>query len=235
MFVPLYDHNPLDHIARPVVNWSLIAVTCVIWLVFQSGFVVDGFVATAWTLGITPLFVLDGLALPPEIALMPEWARPFTYAFAHADLWHLGGNMLFLWVFGDNVEDALGHVRYLVFYLLAAAAGAMLHTLMLPASDGPLIGASGAVAGVVAAYLVLHPRVKLWILVLGRIPLRLTARWPLAFWVGMQFVFALSPSQEPVAWWAHVGGLAAGAVLVFVLRRRGVPLFDRGLEPGRIG
>jgi membrane associated rhomboid family serine protease len=230
MFVPLYDHNPLDHIPRPFVNWTLIALNILIFVVFESGVVVDGFLATVWGLGLTPAYLLDGLPPPPDIALVPEWATVFTYAFVHADLWHLGGNLLFLWVFGDNVEDALGHLRYLVFYLLCAAAGGLMHALMMAGSEGPLVGASGAVAGVVAAYLMLHPRVKLWILVLGRIPLRITAVWPLALWVGYQLASPLIMEDGQIAWWAHVGGLLAGAVLVTVLRRPGVALFDRDVD-----
>lgn len=226
MFVPIYDYNQLDHIPRPFVNWVLIGFNVLVYLLFESGAVIDAFLATVWGLGLTPVFLLDGLPPPPEIALVPEWATVFTYAFVHADMWHLAGNLLFLWVFGDNVEDALGHARYLAFYLLCAAAGGLLHALMMPTSDGPLIGASGAVAGVVAAYLMLHPRVKLWILVLGRIPLRMTALWPLALWVCFQFISPLLMPGDEVAWWAHIGGLLAGAALVTVLRRPGVYLFD---------
>lgn len=233
MFVPLYDHNPLEHIPRPYVNWALIATSVLVYLLFQSGFFIDAHLATAFGLGLTPVNFLDGLP-PPDWALVPEWASLVTYSFVHGDMMHLLGNMVFLWVFGDNVEDALGHGRYLLFYLLAAAAGGLAHALVMPAMDGPLIGASGSVAGVVGAYLMLHPRTKLWILVLGRIPLRLTARWPLLAWVGVQFVFILSPDDGGVAWWAHIGGLLAGALLVLVLRRPGVPLFDRGMTAEKV-
>ena len=107
-----------------------------------------------------------------QIAVVPETLTYVTYSFLHGDIFHLGGNMLFLWVFGDNIEDALGHVKFLVFYLLCAAAGALFHGLLAPLSQVPLIGASGAIAGVVTAYLILHPRVKIWILAFARIPLR---------------------------------------------------------------
>jgi hypothetical protein len=119
---------------------------------------------------------------------VPEEATYITYAFLHGDIFHLGGNMLFLWVFGDNVEDALGHLRFLLFYLLCAAAGALMHGLLGPDSQVPLIGASGAVAGVVAAYLMLHPRVKVWILAFGRIPLRIPAYIALGLWILFQLV-----------------------------------------------
>src|SRR5690606_37453976 len=142
-----------------------------------------------------------------------------TYSFLHGDLLHLAGNMLFLWVFGDNVEDALGHIRYLVFYLSCTAAGAAVHGMILPESQSPLIGASGAVAGVVAAYLLLHPRVKLWVLVFGRIPLRVPAFVALALWVGSQFLMLFADTGNQISWGAHIGGILAGGILVIFLRR----------------
>nr|MBA3447060.1 rhomboid family intramembrane serine protease [Pseudaminobacter sp.] len=136
-------------------------------------------------------------------------------------------NMLFLWVFGDNVEDALGHFRYLVFYLLCAAAGAVVHGMIAPDSQVPLIGASGAVAGIVAAYLILHPKVKVWVLAFGRIPLRIPAYITLALWIAFQFLMLAVGGEDQISWACHVGGIVAGAVLVLVLRRRAVPLMDR--------
>ncbi len=135
--------------------------------------------------------------------------------------------MLFLWVFGDNVEDALGHFKFLIFFLACAAAGAFFHGIVLPESRAPLIGASGAVAGIVAAYLLLHPKVKVWVLAFGRLPLRIPAVIPLLIWIGFQFVMLVSDTNGAVSWPAHVGGIIAGAVLVLVMRRPGVPLFDR--------
>jgi membrane associated rhomboid family serine protease len=137
--------------------------------------------------------------------------------------------MLFLWVFGDNVEDALGHFRFLVFYLACAVAGAFAHGIAAPDSQAPLIGASGAIAGVVAAYLMLHPRVKIWVLALGRIPLRLPASIVLVLWIGFQLFMMVAGGDDEISWAAHLGGVVAGAVLVVFMRRRGVPLFDRGI------
>src|SRR5690606_1926860 len=137
----------------------------------------------------------------------------------------------FLWVFGDNVEDAVGHWRFLLFYLLCAVGAGLAHALMVPDSPSPLVGASGAVAGIVAAYLILHPRVKIWVLAFGRLPLRLSALWVLGFWVLVQVWSVVMMGDGNVAWWAHIGGLASGALLILVLRRPGVHLFDRGLNP----
>jgi membrane associated rhomboid family serine protease len=101
---------------------------------------------------------------------------------------------------------------------------------MLPTSQLPLIGASGAVAGVIAAYLLLHPRVRVWVLAFRIIPLRISAAWVLGIWVATQFVMVLLQHADQVAWWAHIGGMAAGAVLILFMRRPGVPLFDRRLS-----
>jgi membrane associated rhomboid family serine protease len=152
-----------------------------------------------------------------------------TYMFLHGGWMHLIGNMLFLWVFGDNVEDAMGHGRFLAFYLLAGIAGGLAHTLSGPTSTVPLVGASGAIAGVVAAYLMLHPRVKLWVLVLGRFPLKVSAVWAIGAWAAFQVVMLLVASDHTTAWWAHIGGFAAGAVLLPIMRKPGVALFDRDL------
>ena len=141
--------------------------------------------------------------------------------------------MLFLWVFGDNVEDALGHIKFLIFYALCAVAGALLHGLIAPESQVPLIGASGAIAGVVTAYLMLHPRVKVWILAFGRIPLRIPAYITLALWILFQFVMFAVGGDEQISFACHVGGIIAGAVLVLVLRSRDVPLFDREIVTPR--
>jgi membrane associated rhomboid family serine protease len=230
MFLPLYDINPIKHLARPYVNYGLIAVTVVVFFV-TGGVDMPAIEQSAVSFGLIPSVVNDIHALPPEAVLVPTAATYVTYAFLHANLIHLGGNMLFLWVFGDNIEDAVGHGRYLVFYLLCAAGGGLAHTLVNPESPIPLIGASGAVAGIVAAYLLLHPRVKLWVLVLGRIPLKLSATWVLGAWAGFQVLNVLLavPGEDNIAWWAHVGGLVTGAALIVVMRRRGVPLFDKAL------
>jgi membrane associated rhomboid family serine protease len=147
--------------------------------------------------------------------------------FLHGSWIHLLGNMLFLWVFGDNIEDAMGHVRFIMFYLMCGIFAAVLHSWMNPTSDLPLIGASGAVAGVIAAYIILHPKVKVWVLALWRIPIRITAAWALGIWIAAQFGNLLFQSEESVAWWAHIGGLLAGATLILFMRRRGVVLFDK--------
>jgi membrane associated rhomboid family serine protease len=226
MFIPLHDANSLKHVRFQYVTFGLIAANVLVFLVtgLQG---LDWAQATAIGLGYIPSVAFEHAVLPPDLAFVPPNATYVTYAFLHGDILHLGGNMLFLWVFGDNVEDALGHWKFLAFYLLCAIAGAWLHGIMAPMSNSPLIGASGAVAGIVSAYLLLHPRVKIWILALGRIPLRIPAWIVLALWIAFQFAMLAIQGEEQISWAAHVGGIIAGVLLVLVLRRRGVPLFDR--------
>jgi membrane associated rhomboid family serine protease len=162
--------------------------------------------------------------------------------FLHGGFLHILGNMLYLWIFGDNVEDRMGHLRYLVFYLLCGWAASYAHVWSDPASRLPSIGASGAIAGVLGAYLVLYPRAK----VVTLIPLgffteivRIPAFLVLAFWFLQQFVAgALSLSARTaqsggVAWWAHIGGFATGLLLVGLFQRRRRRLTDVWWEGSR--
>jgi membrane associated rhomboid family serine protease len=232
MFIPLHDRNALKHIRKQYVTLGLIAAN-VITYALASVMPDAAYELGVYGLGFIPAILLGGATLDPSLVLVPEGATYITYSFLHGSWLHLGSNMLFLWVFGDNVEDALGHFKFLFFYLACAAAGALMHGLVLPASEAPLIGASGAVSGVVAAYLMLHPKVRVWVLVFMRFPLPLPAFIPLLFWVGQQFVMLVIDGESNVSWGAHVGGILAGAVLVLFLRRPGVPLFDRAIVTPR--
>ncbi|MCB1500739.1 MAG: rhomboid family intramembrane serine protease [Bauldia sp.] len=226
---PIHDGRELTHVARPYATWAIILVNVAVYFVFEGGLGGDVSFAAVYGFGLIPATYNDYFELPPDILAVPDWLTLVTYAFLHADFWHLLGNMVFLWVFADNIEDAFGHLRFVLFYLLCAAGAGLVFVLSDPDAQTPLVGASGAIAGVVAAYLMLHPRQRIWVLVLMRIPLRLPAFWVLGFWVVFQFYSILvAQPGEQVAWWAHVGGLITGALLVLVMRRRGVPLFDRG-------
>ena len=232
VFIPLRDDNSLKSIPFQYVTVSLIIVNVLVYLLEVNGLseaAIAGF-------GLTPreLFGTTTLLAPSSFDGggydLCEGTTLLTYMFFHADIFHLVGNMLFLWVFGDNVEDAMGHARFLVFYLACGVFAGLCHALMAPDSDLPLIGASGAVAGVIAAYLMLHPRVNVWVLAFKIIPLRLTAGLMLGLWIGFQILMVALPDGGEVAWWAHIGGLIAGAVLILFMRRPGVPLFDRGVS-----
>lgn len=226
MFIPLHDANSLKYIKLQYVTFGLIAANVVVFL-FTALSGEQASFAAVLGLGYIPSVVFDTAELPSEYIVVPEDFTYITYAFLHGDIFHLGGNMLFLWVFGDNVEDALGHIRYLAFYLLCAAGGAVMHGMIAPDSQVPLIGASGAIAGIVAAYLILHPRVKIWVLAFGRIPLRIPAYITLGLWILFQFAMLAVGGEDQISWACHAGGILAGAVLVLVLRRRDVPLLDK--------
>jgi len=232
VFIPLSDDNPLRSIRFQWVTLGLIAANVAVFLLENTP---EGQAAIAsFALIPTELFqvrIFGGTAVGLDQGVrVPEGLTLITYQFLHSDILHLLSNMLFLWVFGDNVEDAMGHFKFLLFYLLSGVAGGLAHAWMLPNSTLPLIGASGAVAGVIAAYLILHPRVRVWVLAFRIIPLRIKAAWVLGVWAVTQIVMVTLAPFDQVAWWAHIGGMVAGAILVLVLRRPGVPLFDRGLE-----
>lgn len=225
---PIHDGRPLVHINRPFGCWALLAANIFVYFFIQGGGLESVSQGSVLSFGLIPAVYNNHLLLPPEFEAIPGWLTIITYSFLHGDIWHLGGNMLFLWVFADNVEDAFGHVRFIVFYLLCAAGAGYLFVLTDPTGQAPVIGASGAIAGIVAAYLMLHPKQKIWFLALGRIPLRLRAHWVLGFWVLFQ-IYSILVAQpgDQTAWWTHIGGLITGAVLVVVMRRPGVLLFDR--------
>ena len=226
MFIPLHDANTLKHIKLQWVTMGLIAVNIVVWL-FTGVIATESVAQAAFVgLGYIPAVAFHYAHLEPALAITPAPLTYVSYSFVHSGFWHLASNMLFLWVFGDNVEDAMGHARFLAFFFLCGLGGSLFHAGMYPDSQQPLIGASGAISGVVAAYLMLHPRVKVWVLVFMRVPLPLPAFVPLILWTGQQFVMLALEPDGNVSWGAHVGGIIAGALLVLVMRRRGVPLFD---------
>ncbi|MDZ7752361.1 MAG: rhomboid family intramembrane serine protease [Gammaproteobacteria bacterium] len=229
MFLPLYDANPLRVIAFQRTTTALIVLCTLVFLYQNPSAGIEGR-AFVVAYGMVPAVLFGHAELASELARVPAGATLLTTLFLHGDLPHLLGNMLFLWVFGDNVEEAMGHLRFLAFYLLCGVLAALAHGLADPYSIKPLIGASGAVAGVMGAYVMLHPRVRILILVVGRLPLYLPAYLILGAWLLFQLVMPMAAGDgHAVAWWAHVAGFMAGAVLVITFRRSGVVLFDRGV------
>ena len=224
-FIPVHDDNALRSIRFQWVTLALIVLNVAVFAATIAGVPENVMLSFA----IVPRELLDegvrGAATYPHrynaVDVREIWTL-LTYMFMHGNIMHLIGNMLFLWVFGDNVEDAMGHGRFLVFYVLCGIFAALFHTWMLPSSEVPLIGASGAVAGVIAAYLILYPRVQVWILVFRFLPLKLPVFLVLGSWIALQFAMPFITQGGQISWYAHVGGILAGAVLVFVLRRPGV-------------
>jgi membrane associated rhomboid family serine protease len=227
LFMPVWDLNPIKKIRYQYVTVGIIALNIVIYFLFETHFILHA-----------PASFVDALSLRPRdvqplssfLQHIPEQFRLVTYLFLHGSILHLLGNMVFLYVFGDNVEDAMGHVRFIVFYLLCGAFAALVHSAMTPSPDMPLIGASGAISGVIGAYLMLHPNIRVWVLmpvpVFPFLPLRFSAGFVIGVWILYQFVSAFFLSKDATAWWAHIGGFLAGVLLVTVMKRPGVRLFD---------
>jgi membrane associated rhomboid family serine protease len=223
MFVPLHDNTPLQVIRFQYVTGALIIINVVIFLLTGAFDSEETLWAIATGYGIVPVELISVVDPGTAYNPIPEPLTLITYQFLHGGWWHLIANMAFLWVFADNIEDAFGHFGFLIFYLLCGIAAGMLHTLVDPHSGAPLIGASGAVSGVLASYMLLYPRARVWILLFLRIPLPIPAVWALGGWFALQLVSALiSPTEESiqVGWWAHVGGFLAGLILTLVLRSR---------------
>ena len=231
--IPLKDDVPGRSV--PFVTVGLIALNLVAF-VYQASLAIDtrgpdGRAAEAFIVefGLVPCRLTGG-------CLTSDFPSPvltiFTSMFLHGGLFHIGGNMLYLWIFGDNVEDRLGHGRFLVFYLLAGVAAALAQTLVSPESRVPMVGASGAVSGILGAYLFLFPYATILSLVTFGFFIKLIhvpATIVLGFWVVVQFLNGyLTYSARSlgrgesggVAWFAHIGGFLAGIVLLFLLRPR---------------
>lgn len=224
MFLPLYDGVALRFLKRPSVTWALIAANIAVFALTGMG-LFGGDEKMDLAFGFIPAVFFDHAALAKGLEIVPSPITLLTGMFLHGSFVHLAGNMLFLWVFGDNVEDAMGSLRFLIFYLAAGIGAALLHGFLNADSEAPLIGASGAIAGVIAAYLLLYPKVKVWGLALQVIPLFIPALWFLGFWFLFQIYSAFTDHTSEVGFWAHVGGFVIGAALTPLLRRREVPIF----------
>ncbi len=225
--IPLYDDNPT---LRPSVLTWLIIAACVAVYLWQFSLPTRAGEAIVYSLGVIPAVLFGRAELPPQLQMVPGWASVFTSMFLHGGWMHLLGNMLYLWIFGNNVEDAMGHGRFLVFYLLCGLAAALAQSLIDPGSTIPMIGASGAIAGVLGAYLMLHPRANVRVLLVIFFYIRLLnvpAVIVLGLWFALQLLSGWGSSAEEggVAFWAHIGGFVAGIVLIPLFKDRDVPLF----------
>jgi membrane associated rhomboid family serine protease len=223
--IPLYDDNPIRR--PPIINYGLMGL-CIGAFLWQLGHdqhrVLYGY-------GMIPAVLFGSAQLAPHLHILPPWATMFTSMFLHGGWFHLIGNMIFLWIFGNNVEDALNHFRYLVLYLASGVAAALGQGLSDPGSHVPMIGASGAIAGVLGAYAVLCPRanvhVFVWIVIFFRV-VNVPAWTLLGLWFVMQLISGLDQQrgQPGVAFWAHIGGFVTGMILIIVLRPPATALFQ---------
>jgi membrane associated rhomboid family serine protease len=232
---PLRDNIPTLHI--PVVTVTLIAANVVAYFFWQQGGLSlgspssDGYLCNLYSYAYVPAELTEGGQVGPRGCREgPTWLTVFTSMFMHGGLLHLGGNMLFLWIFGNNVEDSMGRVKFLAFYLLGGLAATALQTAVGPGSEIPNVGASGAIAGVLGGYLLLFPRARvitLIFIVFFVTFVELPAILVLGFWFVQQLLFGYfelgsAGAEGGVAYFAHIGGFVFGllAVRLFAERRR---------------
>lgn len=228
--IPLHDDNP-THLF-PFFTIIFIAI-CVLVFLFEMGMPAEARQAFVYAFAAIPAVVTQQVSLPPELGVIPAELTVISSMFMHGGFMHLAGNMLYLWIFGNNVEDAMGHMRFIIFYLLCGVIATLAHVAQTPDSQIPLVGASGAISGVLGAYLLLYPHARVLVLIpLGFFSqlVRLPAVWVLGFWFVLQlFNSAMSsPEGGGVAWFAHIGGFIAGMILIPFFKMKGMPLFHDG-------
>jgi membrane associated rhomboid family serine protease len=232
---PYKDENPTY--LTPIVTLAVIAANVAVWLLVQGAGTMPALPESVCELGLIPGELLGrvpaGYQVPvgPGVACVvaeqPNWVTPVTSMFLHGGWFHLIGNMWFLWVFGNNIEDAMGHARFAVFYLVCGLLAAAAQVLAQPSSPIPMVGASGAISGIMGAYLVLYPRVRVHTLVfLGFFITRWTlpAYVMLLYWALIQMLGSLpslagTEAGGGVAFMAHLGGFAAGVLLIKLFAR----------------
>jgi membrane associated rhomboid family serine protease len=226
--IPLSDDNPAE--TKPILTVTIIAVNVLVFA-YQITLAPRASQLMIYQYGAIPAVVAGKQSLAPPIAVVPPMFSIITSMFLHGGFFHIIGNMLYLWIFGNNIEDAMGRIRYLAFYLICGVAASLSHILSDPSSVIPTIGASGAISGVLGAYLMLYPRAHVLVLIpLGLFTrlLNVPAGIVLGFWFLMQVLSGTLSSGEGggVAWWAHIGGFVAGMVLVGAFKKRNVRFFN---------
>ena len=228
---PLRDENPTE--LTPIITYVLVMANVAAWLLLQGAGTPGALEASVCTYGTIPGEITGALSEFGGIDFGDgmscafgglTWGSLLTSMFMHGGWMHLIGNMWFLWIFGNNVEDSMGHIRYIVFYLLCGLAASGAQVLSNPDSPIPMVGASGAISGVMGGYLLLYPRVRVTTLfIVGLIFVRPLPAWVLLiYWFVIQVLSgAMSPAEGGgVAFWAHAGGFIAGLALIIPFRRR---------------
>src|SRR5258708_24376383 len=224
--IPISDDNPVRSTSYVTITLIGICIAAYLWELSLG----KGSDSALAVLGFTPDTLINAQDASSSWLGVPPWATILTSMFLHAGFLHVGGNMLYLWIFGNNIEDAMGHAKYTLFYFACGIAAALTMLLMDPTSRTPIVGASGAISGVLGAYMLLYPRTRVHVIIpLGIIfyPIWIRAVWVVRIWFAIQLVTsALTPPSEPgVAWWAHVGGFAAGLVPTPLLKSPALPYF----------
>ena len=225
--IPLHDDNPTER--PPVVTVAFIAA-CVIVFLYQVSLPGDPGELFIYQYGAIPSILSGRAELPTAAMAIPPMATLFTSMFLHGGWMHLLGNMLYLWIFGNNIEDVMGHARFVAFYLLCGIVAALSHAVTDLSSQVPMIGASGAISGVLGAYVLLFPRAHVLVLVPGIGITQVSAGIVLGMWFATQLVsggLSFGAQGGGVAFFAHIGGFLAGMALIGLFKKRSVPFGGR--------
>ena len=219
--IPLKDDNPTH--STPIITYIIIGICVVVFLLeLSSPYYKTGAIFYSW--GVIPASLIHGVPIPDEIYRVPPTVTLITSMFMHGGFMHLIGNMLYMWIFADNIEDEIGKVKFIIFYLLSGIAAALTQVFLNTESMVPMVGASGAIGGVLGAYIVNHPRAKVLVLIpLGFFSqiVKIPAIFVLGIWFILQFVNSgfTSSSGGGVAYGAHIGGFVFGAVAILFFNR----------------
>ena len=220
VLIPLGDDAPHARRDTPYVTYALIAFNIAIF-VWRLSVTKGEDIVFERHWGVTPALMFG----TNDLGFVERFAPLVTYMFLHGGWSHIIGNMLFLWIFGDDIEDALGHGRFIVFYLLCGMFGALLYSALSAHPQAPLVGASGAIAGVMSAYLMIRPCAHVRVLVFIKI-VAIRAMYVILAWAALQIWHVITPGDGAVAWWAHIGGMLAGAALIPIMKQPGVQLWE---------
>jgi membrane associated rhomboid family serine protease len=220
--IPLSDDNPTS--IKPIVTITFV-VACVLVFLWQFSLGPERGQMVIYSLGVIPAVLLGQRELPPELIMVPASMTTLTSMFMHGGWMHLIGNMLYLWIFGNNVEDSMGHVRFVIFYVICGLAAVFAQALPEPGSTIPMVGASGAISGVLGAYLLLYPHARVLVAIpLGFIlhTVRVPAGLVLVLWFGLQLLSntMAQAGQGGVAFRAHIGGFVAGMLLIPLFKQQ---------------
>jgi rhomboid family protein len=229
--IPLQDDNPTE--LTPIVTVALITL-CVLVFFYQASLPARPSELFVFQYGAIPALIFGEADLPPSIAVgIPALGTLLTSMFLHGGWMHLIGNMLYLWIFGNNVEDVMGHARFVVFYLMCGVLAALSHAVTDPTSTIPMVGASGAISGVLGAYILLFPRAHVLVFMPGIGMMHVAAGVVLGLWFVMQLLsggMSIGGPGGEVAFFAHIGGFVAGMALIGIFKRPEVPFFSPGRE-----
>ena len=219
--IPLKDDNPTN--STPIITYIIIGICVVVFLLeISSPNYSSGALFYSW--GVIPASLVHNLQVPEEIYRVPPTVTLITSMFMHGGFMHLIGNMLYMWIFADNIEDEIGKVKFIIFYILSGIAAALTQVYMNTESTVPMVGASGAIGGVLGAYIINHPRAKVLVLIpLGFFTqiIKVPAIFVLGIWFILQFVSSAfsSSSGGGVAYGAHIGGFIFGAIAILFFNR----------------